>query len=538
MFGWITNEVLYPYGGAIAVSPESLITTDLQIQKAFPAVEFLGSESSALYQETREVSGDWWFASNATFEGVSTPNEWAQVVPAQASYATVLRGNGSMQRLIAPAGAAAPLAWVTLWTVDALGGQFNTPSIFTTNAEFGSSIALTWNAPGVAMTAQKINVVDTASTAGSLLQDLEVGGVSKWSVRKDGTLTVGIVPSATISGILPLANGGTGAASLAAANIAVINANNNFSASQTAAGLTSTAGVAVGGALTGATTGAFSSTVGITGRLTLSAGITVGGTLTTATTGSFTGAVTAASFSGSGAGLTAGTVPNAALVTAPVTSVTASGNMSSSGGTTPNITIAAAPTFAGTLTAVNLQANAGSIVDYGSIVGATNAALGSISTPTTGFVAGALLTQTTTSTGEVEFGGALTTGQISFNPSGFSQAFVFSVFGVAFANINGGVYTNSSDRRFKKNIQPISYGLKEILRLKPSSFAWTTDGKNDLGFIAQDMKRVLPELVHTGPGPKKHLGINYAGITPVVVKSIQQIDARLVKLEKLFKQLK
>ena len=44
----------------------------------------------------------------------------------------------------------------------------------------------TWNASGTTFTAIKMNVTDTASAAGSLLMDLQVGGSSRFSVRKDG----------------------------------------------------------------------------------------------------------------------------------------------------------------------------------------------------------------------------------------------------------------------------------------------------------------------------------------------------------------
>lgn len=51
----------------------------------------------------------------------------------------------------------------------------------------------TWNDAGVTFTAMKMNVTDTASAAASLLMDLQVGGVSKFAVRKDGTLPQGIL---------------------------------------------------------------------------------------------------------------------------------------------------------------------------------------------------------------------------------------------------------------------------------------------------------------------------------------------------------
>jgi hypothetical protein len=47
-----------------------------------------------------------------------------------------------------------------------------------------------WNASGTTFTGIKLNVTDTASAAGSLLMDLQVGGVSRFSVTKAGRLTV------------------------------------------------------------------------------------------------------------------------------------------------------------------------------------------------------------------------------------------------------------------------------------------------------------------------------------------------------------
>jgi hypothetical protein len=46
--------------------------------------------------------------------------------------------------------------------------------------------AQTWDAGGVTFTGLKANFTDTASAAGSLLMDLQVGGASRFSVRKDG----------------------------------------------------------------------------------------------------------------------------------------------------------------------------------------------------------------------------------------------------------------------------------------------------------------------------------------------------------------
>jgi hypothetical protein len=51
-------------------------------------------------------------------------------------------------------------------------------------------MADTWNAAGTTFTAIKMNVTDTASNAASLLMDLQVGGVSQFTVSKAGRATV------------------------------------------------------------------------------------------------------------------------------------------------------------------------------------------------------------------------------------------------------------------------------------------------------------------------------------------------------------
>lgn len=60
----------------------------------------------------------------------------------------------------------------------------------------------TWNAGGTTFTAVKMNVTDTASDAASLLIDLQVGGVSQFSVTKAGALTSKTLSSPVLSGTI------------------------------------------------------------------------------------------------------------------------------------------------------------------------------------------------------------------------------------------------------------------------------------------------------------------------------------------------
>jgi hypothetical protein len=53
----------------------------------------------------------------------------------------------------------------------------------------------TWNNAGVTFTAARVNVTDTNSNVASLLLDLQIAGVSKFSVRKDGALVGATIAS-------------------------------------------------------------------------------------------------------------------------------------------------------------------------------------------------------------------------------------------------------------------------------------------------------------------------------------------------------
>jgi hypothetical protein len=65
------------------------------------------------------------------------------------------------------------------------------------------TISQTWNNAAVAFTGLKFNAAGTSGTnsaAASLLLDLQLGGVSKFSVNKDGSFTVGTAYAAVIGG--------------------------------------------------------------------------------------------------------------------------------------------------------------------------------------------------------------------------------------------------------------------------------------------------------------------------------------------------
>jgi hypothetical protein len=97
-------------------------------------------------------------------------------------------------------------------------------------------------------------------------------------------------------------------------------------------------------------------------------------------------------------------------------------------------------------------------------------------------------------------------------------------------NVAGvGAYNNVSDARYKTNVSTFTDALDAILNLRGVTFDWKRedfprlnfDGGRQIGFIAQEVEKVLPELVTTDPNGYK--SVAYANIVPVLVEAMKRL---------------
>jgi hypothetical protein len=105
---------------------------------------------------------------------------------------------------------------------------------------------------------------------------------------------------------------------------------------------------------------------------------------------------------------------------------------------------------------------------------------------------------------------------------------------------NGAVYASSfiysSDKRLKENIQPLDKGILTLMQLNPVSFTWKKDidtlhaGQNDIGFIAQDVEKIVPEVVQTD-GKTGYKTIDYPRLVPILVQAIQEQQKEIETLK-------
>jgi len=111
----------------------------------------------------------------------------------------------------------------------------------------------------------------------------------------------------------------------------------------------------------------------------------------------------------------------------------------------------------------------------------------------------------------------------------------------------GGAWENTaSDRRVKKEIRPFNEGLQKLLLFDPVIYKFNgkggtiDNGKDYIGLIAQDVKKIIPELV-TSQNIKLNaedtkdsevLGHDLSPLTFMFINAIKEINNRVEKLEK------
>jgi hypothetical protein len=94
-------------------------------------------------------------------------------------------------------------------------------------------------------------------------------------------------------------------------------------------------------------------------------------------------------------------------------------------------------------------------------------------------------------------------------------------------NVSASAYTTRSDYNLKDDIFDIKYGLNDVLQLQPVEYTYKSNGSKQLGFIAQDIGTILPEVVSF----EESMSVNYQAIIPILTKAIQEQQALIKALE-------
>ena len=110
-----------------------------------------------------------------------------------------------------------------------------------------------------------------------------------------------------------------------------------------------------------------------------------------------------------------------------------------------------------------------------------------------------------------------------------------------YSPILGELISNASDARLKTNITTLTGSLDKVNSLRGVTFNWLKQpsGSRYIGFIAQEVESVVPELVYTNSmDPEQYKGVYYAEMTALLVEAVKTLSAENESLKSELQTIK
>ena len=126
------------------------------------------------------------------------------------------------------------------------------------------------------------------------------------------------------------------------------------------------------------------------------------------------------------------------------------------------------------------------------------------------------------------------TGIATFNQVSFTgiitttgNAFVGGDLSVA-GDVTANDYNSTSDENKKENIAEIDDALAKVLDLRGVTFDWKNGSGSSAGVIAQEVEKILPEIVKGDAGD---MTVQYNGIIALLVQAVKELSAEVEHLK-------
>ena len=133
-------------------------------------------------------------------------------------------------------------------------------------------------------------------------------------------------------------------------------------------------------------------------------------------------------------------------------------------------------------------------------------------------------------------------GNVLLAPSFGKVGIGFSTPTVTLDVVSGGgtladAWNIRSSRRFKTNIQPLIGALEKVERLQGVSYERKADGKHEIGVVAEDVNRVVPEVVSSDPDTHEVQGVDYSRLAALLIEAVKSQQAEIQQLKARIEQL-
>ena len=101
-----------------------------------------------------------------------------------------------------------------------------------------------------------------------------------------------------------------------------------------------------------------------------------------------------------------------------------------------------------------------------------------------------------------------------------------------------GTLTSPSDLRLKENIKPIKNPIESLQKINGVTYNMIDSKEKELGVIAQDVQKVLPEIVNVIDEEKEYLGVDYTQLVPVLIEAVKEQQLQIEKQQQEIDELK
>lgn len=126
-------------------------------------------------------------------------------------------------------------------------------------------------------------------------------------------------------------------------------------------------------------------------------------------------------------------------------------------------------------------------------------------------------------------GGAASLNVLGNNTFSFQQNSVENASLDTNGNLTANNFFSVSDERYKKNISTLTNAGDLLKQIRGVRFDWLRDGSSDIGVIAQEVYKVMPEaIVSTN---NNMLTVAYTKIIPLLIETIKDLQSRVEILE-------
>ncbi len=112
----------------------------------------------------------------------------------------------------------------------------------------------------------------------------------------------------------------------------------------------------------------------------------------------------------------------------------------------------------------------------------------------------------------------------------------------ASGSVRAGGVALTSDSRLKRNIEPLSSSIDQIMELNPviyekkSSISSNDYNTTEVGFVAQELQKIFPDLVEEDRSEDKVLSVQYIQLIPVLVKALQEQQKEIEELRAMIEE--